>query len=183
MEMKVLMDTELLHLTLTRLSYELIENYGHFNQTAIIGVQPRGAIFAQKLHQKIEEIIGEKVKFGKIDPTFHRDDFRRGEDILRATATELDFHIEKMNIILVDDVLFTGRTIRAALDALMSFGRPEKVELLTMIDRRFNRELPIQPDYFGLTLDTIEQVKVKLEWAGEGDGKKDIVWTLNDEER
>lgn len=181
--MRILMDTKLMHLSITRLSYELIESYSDFNQVAIIGVQPRGALFAQKLHQKMEDITGEKIKFGKIDPTFHRDDFRRGDEILKANSTEIDFYIEDMKIILVDDVLFTGRTIRAAMDALLSFGRPEKVELLALIDRRFNRELPIQADYLGLSVDTIEQVKVKVEWEGEGYGTEDRVWILKELEK
>jgi pyrimidine operon attenuation protein/uracil phosphoribosyltransferase len=182
-DMRILMDTNLMHLSLTRLGYELIENYNDFSDVAIIGVQPRGAIFAKKLHQKIEEITDCKIRFGKIDPTFHRDDFRRGDDILKANSTEIDFYVENLKIIMVDDVLFTGRTIRAAMDALMSFGRPEKVELLTLIDRRFNRELPIQADYLGLSVDTIEQVKVKVEWEGEGDGAVDRVWILKEMEK
>ena len=102
---------------------------------------------------------------------------------MKANSTEIDFYVENLKIIMVDDVLFTGRTIRAAMDALMSFGRPEKVELLTLIDRRFNRELPIQADYLGLSVDTIEQVKVKVEWEGEGDGAVDRVWILKEMEK
>ena len=92
------------------------------------------------------------------------DDFRRGKS-LNAKITEIDFHIEEKEVLLVDDVLYTGRTIRAAMDALLSFGRPKKVELLVLIDRRFNRELPIQPDFTGRVVDTIEKVDVEVRWA------------------
>ncbi|MBX7227492.1 MAG: bifunctional pyr operon transcriptional regulator/uracil phosphoribosyltransferase PyrR [Chitinophagales bacterium] len=180
MEARVLLDTDLLDITITRLCYELIENYGDFSNSAIIGVQPRGAVFAEYLHSKLKTLTNIPITFGKIDPTFHRDDFRRGDDILQAKTTEMDFAVEGKKILLVDDVLFTGRTIRSAMDALISFGRPSKVELLALIDRRFNRELPIQADYLGITVDTVEPVKVKVEWENDADVTKNIVWILKD---
>ncbi|HMV15051.1 MAG TPA: bifunctional pyr operon transcriptional regulator/uracil phosphoribosyltransferase PyrR [Chitinophagales bacterium] len=161
----VLLNGDQIQLTIERLSREVIESI-HFTNTVIIGVQPRGVLLAEKIHQKIISLTGVQIPFGKIDTTFHRDDFRRGKS-LNAKVTEIDFHIEGKEVLLIDDVLYTGRTIRAAMDALLSFGRPTKIELLVLIDRRFNRELPIQPDFVGSVVDTIESVDVEVHWAGE----------------
>ena len=135
----------------------------------------RGVLLAEKIHQKIFDLTGQSIPFGKIDTTFHRDDFRRGKS-LNAKVTEIDFHIEEKNVLLIDDVLYTGRTIRAAMDALLSFGRPLKVELLVLIDRRFNRELPIQPDFVGNIVDTIEKVDVEVRWAANATEKNEVVF-------
>ncbi|MEN9449118.1 MAG: bifunctional pyr operon transcriptional regulator/uracil phosphoribosyltransferase PyrR [Bacteroidota bacterium] len=159
----ILLNGNQIQLTIERLTREVIESI-NFSNTVIIGVQPRGVLLAEKIHQKIIELTGKELPFGKIDTTFHRDDFRRGKS-LNAKITEIDFHIEEKEVLLVDDVLYTGRTIRAAMDALLSFGRPKKVELLVLIDRRFNRELPIQPDFTGRVVDTIEKVDVEVRWA------------------
>lgn len=174
MNNRVIIDKKLFHLTLERLCHELIENYGDFSNAAIIGVQPRGVFLADRLHRRLEALLGEKVLYGKLDPTFHRDDFRsRGKQLL-AKETNIDFLVDDLKVILVDDVLYTGRTVRAALDALMAFGRPAHVELLTLINRRFNRELPIQPDYIGKTVDTIEDVHVEVKWA-DSDGEDCVI--------
>jgi pyrimidine operon attenuation protein/uracil phosphoribosyltransferase len=165
---RILLDKRLFQITLERLCHQLIENYDDFRNTAIVGVQPRGVFLANRLHERLEELVGKSVTFGKLDATFYRDDFRRKDKQLEAKVTDIDFSIDDMRIILVDDVLYTGRTIRAAMDALMAFGRPGHVELLTLINRRFNRELPIQPDYVGQTVDTIEDVAVKVQWLDEG---------------
>lgn len=161
----VILNGNQIQLTIERLSREVIESI-HFTNTVIIGVQPRGVLLAEKIHQKTIALTGVQIPFGKIDTTFHRDDFRRGKS-LNAKVTEIDFHIEGKEVLLIDDVLYTGRTIRAAMDALLSFGRPTKIELLVLIDRRFNRELPIQPDFVGSVVDTIESVDVEVHWAGE----------------
>ncbi len=159
----ILLNGNQIQLTIERLSREVIESI-NFQNTVIIGVQPRGVLLAEKIHQKVQELTGTIIPYGKIDTTFHRDDFRRGKS-LNAKVTEIDFHIEEKNVLLIDDVLYTGRTIRAAMDALMSFGRPLKIELLVLIDRRFNRELPIHPDFVGNIVDTIEKVDVEVHWA------------------
>ncbi len=159
----IILNGKQIQLTIERLSREVIESI-NFENTVLIGVQPRGVLLAERIHQRIKELTQIEIPFGKIDTTFHRDDFRRGKS-LNAKVTEIDFHIEEKNVILVDDVLFTGRTIRAAMDALLSFGRPLKIELLVLIDRRFNRELPIQPDFVGRVVDTIEKVDVEVHWA------------------
>ncbi|MEY3424932.1 MAG: hypothetical protein RL679_290, partial [Bacteroidota bacterium] len=121
---------------------------------------------------QLEKILGKEVVCGNLDITFYRDDFRRREKPLIPSATNIDFVIENKNVVLVDDVLFTGRTIRAGLDALLAFGRPNKVELLTLIDRRFNRDLPIQADYIGESVDSLSSEKVSVEWKEiEGEDK------------
>lgn len=170
----VLLNGDQIQLTIERLSREVIESI-HFTNTVIIGVQPRGVLLAEKIHQKIISLTGVQIPFGKIDTTFHRDDFRRGKS-LNAKVTEIDFHIEGKEVLLIDDVLYTGRTIRAAMDALLSFGRPTKIELLVLIDRRFNRELPIQPDFVGSVVDTIESVDVEVHWAGEEQINNEVIF-------
>ena len=122
------------------------------------------------------EVPTAPVHYGKLDITFYRDDIRKGLHI--ANRTDIPFSIEGKNVILIDDVLYTGRTIRAALDALLDFGRPEKVELCILIDRRFSRQLPIQPDYIGKSIDAIVSQKVKVFWKAK-DGK-DEVCLVND---
>jgi pyrimidine operon attenuation protein/uracil phosphoribosyltransferase len=170
----ILLNGNQIQLTIERLSREVIESI-NFQNSVIIGVQPRGVLLAEKIHQKIFDLTGQSIPFGKIDTTFHRDDFRRGKS-LNAKVTEIDFHIEEKNVLLIDDVLYTGRTIRAAMDALLSFGRPLKVELLVLVDRRFNRELPIQPDFVGNIVDTIEKVDVEVRWAANATEKNEVVF-------
>lgn len=152
-------------LTLRRLAEQLIENYGDFSNTCIIGVQEKGVILSERIIELIaKEYPQLEIPFGKLDITFYRDDFRTRKDPLKASTTELDFLIEEKRVILVDDVLYTGRTIQSALAALQDFGRPSQVELLCLVDRRFNRHLPIQADYVGLTIDALDEAYVKVEW-------------------
>jgi pyrimidine operon attenuation protein / uracil phosphoribosyltransferase len=131
-----------------------------------IGLQPRGVQVSKLMVQLIQELCpGEKIQYGILDITFYRDDVR--EELHIANNTDIPFSIEGKTVILIDDVLYTGRTIRAALDAIQDFGRPRKIELCVLVNRRFNRELPIQPDYFGKSIDTITSQKVKVEWDKE----------------
>ena len=160
-----------LKLIINRLCYELIEEHDDFSNSAIIGLQPRGVYLADRLHTTLSTILNTQwIKKGILDATFHRDDIGRSNEVLIPGNTDIDFSVDGKKLILVDDVLFTGRTIRAGLDALMDFGRPESVELLVLIDRRFSRHLPIQPDYIGKTVDSIVSEKVKVEW-NEVDGE------------
>lgn len=152
---KQILDKSQLNLTLKRLMFEIVENVEDFDNFAIIGLQPRGVLFSRMLKSMLE--TEGKIKnliYGELDITFYRDDYRRNESSLVPSKLDIDFDIEGRNILLVDDVLYTGRTIRAALDALADFGRPKKVELMALIDRRYNRELPIEADYVGQTVDT-----------------------------
>lgn len=150
-------------LTVKRLAQQVLENYPGLDNTVLIGLQPRGVQLSNRIVQLLEEQLSpEKVVYGKLDITFYRDDIRKELHI--ANKTEIPFSIENKNVVLIDDVLFTGRTIRSALDALLDFGRPAKVQLCVLIDRRFSRELPIQPDYVGRTIDTFVSQKVKVYW-------------------
>ncbi|MES2139815.1 MAG: bifunctional pyr operon transcriptional regulator/uracil phosphoribosyltransferase PyrR [Bacteroidota bacterium] len=163
MKPRIILDSKHFEITVTRLCYQLIEVHNDFSETVIIGLQPRGTFLAQRIQKKLSEILKKKdIKCGSLDITFFRDDFRQKE--LIPTATEIEFIIENKNVILVDDVLFTGRTIRAGLDAMLAFGRPKDVELLVLIDRRLSRHLPIQAKYVGKTIDSIASEKVKVEW-------------------
>ena len=177
MQKKLILDSDLLDITLSRLCQQLIENHKDFAETVIIGLQPRGVLLAEIIHQKLEKILRKSIPLGLLDTTFHRDDYRRREIPVKATETRIPFVIEGKNVILVDDVLFTGRTVRAALDAMISFGRPEKVELLVLIDRKYNRDLPIAPDYVGKIVNTLASQKVLVELEEKGNNNK--IWLIN----
>lgn len=162
--MKTILSNEQLQLTIQRLSHQLIENHYPFTDTVIVGLQPRGVFLADRIVAVIRENYPSlKLHYGKLDITFYRDDVHK--ELHVANQTTIDFNIENKNVILIDDVLYTGRTIRAAMDALIDFGRPAKVELLVLIDRRFNRQLPIQPDYTGKAIDSILSQKVTVDWS------------------
>ena len=174
MEKQVILNSKHFELTINRLCYQLIENHNDFSETVLIGLQPRGINVLTRIKSRLEEILGEKVVCGNLDITFYRDDFRRREVPLIPSATNIDFDIENKKVVLMDDVLYTGRTIRSGLDALLAFGRPQKVELLAMIDRRFRRELPISADYVGKTVDTLISERVSVEWT-EIEGEYKVV--------
>ena len=150
-------------ITIERLCNQLIEHYDFFNKTVIIGVQPRGVLLSKRI---INRLIDRKIQVqtGNIDISFYRDDLRRRNNPIVPQEMEMNLTIEGKKVILIDDVLYTGRSIRAALDALMTFGRPSKVELLTLIDRRFSRHLPIEPNYVGKRIDALESERVVVEW-------------------
>lgn len=174
MSQKVLLNEKEVHIALHRLACHLIENHNYFENTVLIGLQPRGAYLANRLKSILESSYKiETIKLGYLDITFFRDDFRRGDKTLEANKTKIDFLIENKNVVLIDDVLYTGRSIRAALTAIQSFGRPTGIELLTLIDRRFSRHLPIQPDYRGRQVDAINEEKVKVCWK-ENDGEDTV---------
>lgn len=172
-----ILDAHKLDIILHRLALEMLENHSNPEQTAIIGLQPRGVIPAKRLHQHICDITGNPhIPFGLLDITFYRDDFRRSSKPLIPSTMELNFSIEDKQVILVDDVLYTGRSVRAALNALNDFGRPLKTELLVLIDRRYSRELPIEPNYVGEEVDSRANDKVEVKWK-ETHGE-DEVWII-----
>lgn len=155
-----------LNLTISRLAQQLIENHYPFTDTCLIGLQPRGIFVSDQILNYIYLSYPElSVKYGKLDITFYRDDHRVG--IRAPSETNLPFSVEGKKIVLIDDVLYTGRTIRAAMDAIVDYGRPAKVELMILIDRKFDRQLPIQPDYIGKAIDSVVTQKVKVLWEGE----------------
>jgi pyrimidine operon attenuation protein / uracil phosphoribosyltransferase len=167
--LKSILSSQQLVITIKRLAHQVLENHGDLSNTVIIGLQPRGIFLSDQVVEEIKkELPGGKIQYGKLDITFYRDDIRKGLHI--ANQTDIPFSIEGKKVVLIDDVLYTGRTIRAALDALLDFGRPEKVELCVLIDRRFSRQLPIQADYVGKSIDSIISQKVKVEWD-----KKEVV--------
>ncbi len=174
MEKQVILNSRHFELTIKRLCHQLIESHNDFSESVLIGLQPRGVNVVSRLKKELEQVLDHDVICGNLDITFYRDDFRRREKPLIPSATNIDFVIEGKKVILVDDVLYTGRTIRSGLDALLAFGRPQKVELLTLIDRRFRRDLPIQADYVGKSVDTLISERVLVEWK-EIDGEDKVV--------
>lgn len=182
MQKKLILDQNLLDITLSRLSQQIIENHGNFNNTVIIGLQPRGRYVADRIRQKLEAKLKKNIPTGFLDTTFHRDDFRRRKSLKKANATEIPFLIEDKEVILVDDVLFTGRSVRAALDAMIAFGRPKKVELLVLVNRRYTRDLPIEPNYIGKSVNTVHTQKVMVEWT-EQSKKQDSIWLIDNIEK
>ena len=177
MQSRIILDSSKFRLTIERLCHQLIENHGDFSNACIIGVQPRGVKLAKRIVEKLEELLpGVHIKFGVIDTTFYRDDFRHHDKPLLAEETDIDFVIKGKQVILIDDVFYTGRTSRSALDALLDFGRPAKIELLVLIDRRLSRHVPISPDYVGKTIDAVTSEKVRVEWSDNGDA--DTVWIV-----
>ena len=164
--MKTILDKQQLHLTILRLAHQLLENNLNLSDVVFIGIQPRGIQVGAKLMECFKQLCpDEKLQYGILDITFYRDDVR--DELHVANTTNIPFSIEDKKVVLIDDVLYTGRTIRAALDAIQDFGRPKKVELCVLVDRRFNRELPIQPDYCGKAIDSVTSQKVKVEWDKE----------------
>lgn len=172
---KTISEAAQLNLTIERLCYQLIEDYGDFSNTCLIGIQTGGVMLAERLQQKLSDLSlrgssttqptgSTSMPFGKLDITFYRDDFRTSKKPLSANANEMPFVVENQRVILVDDVLYTGRSVQAAMTALNHYGRPESVKLLVLVDRRFNRQLPVRPDYVGIVMDALDEAYVKVEW-------------------
>jgi pyrimidine operon attenuation protein/uracil phosphoribosyltransferase len=175
MQKRTLLDGQKFQITIKRLCHQLIENHNDFSNTVLIGIQPRGSFFANRIQQELSAIVGNPtIKKGNLDITFFRDDFRRKDGLVSANTNTIDFIIEGKNVILIDDVLWTGRTIRSAMDALLAYGRPAKVELLVLIDRRFSRQLPIEPDYIGQQVDSLNSQHVKVSWK-ETEGEDKVI--------
>ncbi len=169
MNSKVLLTSKEIDIILHRLACQLMEKHLDFSKTVLIGLQPRGKYLAERIRQiLVEDYNIEDITLGFLDITFFRDDFRRSEKPLEANKTQIDFLVEDKKVVFIDDVLYTGRSIRAALTAIQSFGRPSEIELLVLIDRRFSRHLPIQPDYRGRQVDAINNDKVKVQWKAQG---------------
>lgn len=177
MSHKVLLNATEIDIILHRLACQLIENHTDFKETVLVGIQPRGIYLAERITSLLRDAYKvQNIKLGYLDITFYRDDFRRSEKTLEANKTKIDFIVENKKVVFIDDVLYTGRSINAALTAIQSFGRPLEVELLCLIDRRFSRHLPIQPDYRGRQVDAINEEKVLVNWK-ENDGK-DAVYVV-----
>lgn len=162
---RVIVDSTHFELMVKRLAHQLVEEFDDFHDTCIIGLQPRGVKLAEYLVALLQSELGiSGIEIGKLDITFYRDDFRRREKPLEAYVTDIDFLVENKNVVLVDDVLYTGRTVQAGLTALNHYGRPKSVELLTLIDRRFNRHVPIESNFTGIQIDALDEEYVYVEW-------------------
>lgn len=165
MSLRVLLSHKKIEIILKRLASQLIEKFNDFDEVVLVGLQPRGIHLLQRLVELLESDHGlEKVIYGKLDITFFRDDFRRFDKTLSPSSSEMEVTIEGKSVVIIDDVLYTGRSIRAALTALDYYGRPNDIQLLVLIDRRFSRDLPIQPDYTGTQVDALEGDKVRVQW-------------------
>ncbi len=174
---RLILSNPLLDITLNRLCQQLIENHGDFSNSVILGLQPRGIFLAERIAKKLTEETNINIKLGYLDATFFRDDFRRRDTPLKPNETKVPFVIENKKVILIDDVLATGRMVRAALDAMQAFGRPEKVELFCLVNRRYERDLPIQPDYTGIPVNTLDTQRVLVEWKEQGHDE-DMIWLI-----
>lgn len=171
--MKTILNGTQVAITVDRLCHQLIENHLDFSESVLIGLQPRGIYLSDRIYRTLQKLLpGVHINYGKLDITFYRDDFNTQLHV--PNETTIDFSLDNKKVILVDDVLYTGRTTRSALDAMLDYGRPSVVELLVLIDRRFTRQLPIQADYTGRTVDAIISEKVKVRWA-ERDGKDEVI--------
>lgn len=169
-----ILDEKKLEVTLLRLCHQLIENHGDFENSALLAIQPRGVYLGRRIQGMLEKLRPKaEILYGELDVTFYRDDFRRQKAPLAANPTKVDFTIEGKRIILIDDVLYTGRTVRSAMDAMLSLGRPDSVELLTLVDRKRMRELPIEAEYVGLKVDTMDSEKVIVRLK-EGGGRDTV---------
>lgn len=172
-----LLNSEQFHLTINRLCYQIIENFNSEEDCILIGMQPRGVHLGRRIKKRLEEIgAGLNVVYGEIDISLYRDDFRRRE-LSEITESKMDFVIEDKRVILIDDVLYTGRTIRAGLDAILAYGRPREVQLLVLIDRKFSRQLPIEAKYIGKKVDSFASQKVNVEWEETEENDKVILFT------
>jgi pyrimidine operon attenuation protein/uracil phosphoribosyltransferase len=173
--LKTILNEQQLGITIQRLTHQLLENHLDLQNTVLIGIQPRGVHFSDRIIGQLKtQVDPASIQYGKLDITFYRDDVRTG--LHELNQTDIPFSVENKEVVLIDDVLWTGRTIRAALDALLDFGRPAKVELCVLIDRRFSRQLPIQADYTGKSIDSFITQKVKVYWK-EKDGKDEVALT------
>jgi pyrimidine operon attenuation protein/uracil phosphoribosyltransferase len=178
MPKKVLLDSKKIDIILNRLVCQLVENHKDFDNTVLIGLQPRGAFLIDKILEIFDKEYPKiDIKSGILDFTFFRDDFRRSEKTLSASSTQISFSVENKNVVLIDDVLFTGRSIKAAMSSMDSYGRPNSIELLVLIDRRFKREIPIEANYCGAKIDTIKGDRVNVVWGKNS--KDNIIYIEN----
>lgn len=174
---RLLFDQKSLEITLKRLCQEITENLSDEVPTVLIGLQPRVIFLADRLAKLLNKKFGINLQVGHLDATFHRDDYNRDGNILNPKTTSINFLVEDKNVILIDDVIASGRMVRSGIDALQDFGRPAQVELLCLINRKYQRDLPIQPDYVGKEVNTLNTQKVLVEWKDET--REDAIWIID----
>jgi pyrimidine operon attenuation protein / uracil phosphoribosyltransferase len=166
--LKTILNSQQFGIVIERLAHQLIENNLDLSNTVLIGIQPRGIALSDRIYNYLTKQLQIKnLAYGKLDITFYRDDFNTSDQMRVPNTTEMNCSIAGKTVVLIDDVLYTGRTIRSAMDAILDFGRPAKIELMVLIDRRFSRQLPIQADYVGRSIDSIISQKVKVQWANK----------------
>ena len=175
---KIIMDRVSVARSITRLSHEIIESIDNSHERVLIGIHNRGVPLANRIQAEILNINGSEIKLGSLDITFHRDDYRERLVMPEVRGTDIQFRIDDKVVILIDDVLFTGRTVRASLDELNSFGRASKVQLAVLVDRG-HRELPIKADFIGKNIPTHEGEHVEVNLS-ETDGEDSVFLTLGD---
>ena len=177
MQKRLLLNHHHLSITISRLCHQLIENHDSFQNTVLLGLQPKGIYVAERIKSKIKEVSGINVPLGYLDITFYRDDFRRRNEVLTPNETKVPFIIENKKVILIDDVLYTGRSVKSAMDAMNAFGRPKKVEFLALIDRIHSRDIPVEATYVGRYVNTVLSQKVLVELTEQG-RKEDKIWLV-----
>lgn len=162
---KIIISSDQFQLTIRRLCHQILENHIHIEDLCVIGIQERGVMLAERIRSELVVMLGDQpFKYGKLDIAFYRDDFRRRDTAIKVAATDIDFLVENKNVLLVDDVLYTGRSVHAAMAALQDFGRPRKIEMLCLVDRRFNRHFPIHANYTGMAVDALDEAYVRVQW-------------------
>ena len=175
----ILFDNKRLEITINRLCHQLIENHKTFTNTVLIGLQPRGKYFLNRIKKNLEKNLNKEIITGYLDTTFYRDDFR-SRDIPQAQETSIPFIVDDKDVIIIDDVLFTGRTVRSAMEGIMNFGRPKKIELLVLVDRKFSRDVPIEPSYCGLKINTITSDRIEVNLTEQGFKEDNIMIQSNE---
>ncbi|MFZ1704169.1 MAG: bifunctional pyr operon transcriptional regulator/uracil phosphoribosyltransferase PyrR [Saprospiraceae bacterium] len=174
---RIILHHKRLMLTVERMALSIMESSSSDEEICIIGVQEKGVLFSDKIVESFTSLPHNTVvKYGKLDITFYRDDFRRRETPLKAYTTDMPFLVEGKKVILIDDVLYTGRTIHAAMAALMDFGRPSSIELMCLVDRRFNRHFPIQANHVGITIDSLEEAYVRVNWDSKNKNHNVVIY-------
>lgn len=181
MQKRLIISSTLLGITIERLCRQVIENHEDFGESVIIGLQPKGVFLADRIVKKLSELTGKAIPLGILDISFNRDDYRRREIPFKSYITSIPFSVEDKKVVLVDDVLYTGRSVRSALEAIISFGRPSKVEFLTLVDRAYSRDLPIEADYVGQRVNTLPSQKVLVELKEQG-FDEDNIWLVTKDE-
>lgn len=182
MQKRLLLNSHHLSITISRLCYQLIENHNQFENTVLLGLQPKGIYVAERIKARLEKVVGKVIPLGYLDITFHRDDFRRRDAPLTPNETKVPFIIEDKNVVLIDDVLYTGRSVKSAMDAMGAFGRPAKVEFLALIDRSYSRDIPVEANYIGRRVNTVLSQKVLVELTEQGK-KEDKIWLIDNSEK
>ncbi|MCB0517120.1 MAG: bifunctional pyr operon transcriptional regulator/uracil phosphoribosyltransferase PyrR [Chitinophagales bacterium] len=171
---KVIYDAPKIAICIDRLCKQLIEVHGDFSTSVLIGLQPRGIALTQRIFSRLSSMLQKEINWSALDVSMYRDDFRHNQKYIEMYPTSISVNLDNKKVILIDDVLFTGRTIRSGLDALLDFGRPASVELLVLIQRNLSLHFPIAPTYIGKRVDTLSSQSIRVQWQ-EKDGIDQVI--------